>query len=203
MAFLVQNHGIRVSRFRRLKEGDNVNTQINSHRDNRTVAINSRDYTQATGDSIGMQVTPNQTVTTTGEVFGAQFKPRLAAGISGNTVNGLGIDSEVKSGAGNLSDDLRGINVYLGATGSGTITGNAAIIRARAEIAATVTGQVCFADIENSEGAVGWEAFVNFSAALGTHTMTTNTDKTGNAKSGTIKVVASGTLYHIQLYANA
>jgi len=44
---------------------------------------------------------------------------------------------------------------------------------------------------------------VNFSAALGTHTMTTSTDKTGNAKSGTIKVVADGTLYHIQLYANA
>lgn len=44
--------------------------------------------------------------------------------------------------------------------------------------------------------------FVAFDAALGTHKMTTNADKTGNAKVGTIKVNANGTLVHLQLYAN-
>ncbi len=42
---------------------------------------------------------------------------------------------------------------------------------------------------------------VRFDAALGTHKATTNLDKTGNAKSGTIKVNVNGTKYHIQLYA--
>lgn len=42
---------------------------------------------------------------------------------------------------------------------------------------------------------------LRFDAALGTHKATTNADKTGNAKSGTIKVNVNGTIYHIQLYA--
>lgn len=44
-------------------------------------------------------------------------------------------------------------------------------------------------------------AVFRFDAALGTHPATTNTDRTGNAKVGTIKVNANGTLYYIQLYA--
>lgn len=43
---------------------------------------------------------------------------------------------------------------------------------------------------------------VRFDAALGTHKATTNLDKTGNAKSGTIKVNVNGTKFHIQLYAD-
>jgi len=39
-------------------------------------------------------------------------------------------------------------------------------------------------------------------AALGTHKFTTNSDKTANAKSGTLKVNVNGTLYHLQLYAD-
>lgn len=41
-----------------------------------------------------------------------------------------------------------------------------------------------------------------FDAALGTHKATTNADKTGNAKDGTIKVNVNGVIKHIQLYAN-
>ncbi len=41
-----------------------------------------------------------------------------------------------------------------------------------------------------------------FDAALGTHKATTNADKTGNAKVGTIKINENGTIRHIQLYAD-
>lgn len=158
----------------------------------------------ATGDFIGLQVTPNQTVNTTGEVFGAQIKPRTAAGIDAAGVNGIGIDSEVKSGDGALTADLRGINLYMGATGSGTIGGNIVGLRARLESAINPTGHaVLFLPVDN-EGAQDWDGLIKFDAALGTHGMTTNTDKTANAKTGTIKVIASdGTVHHIQLYANA
>lgn len=170
--------------------------------DNKQVELNSRNFTQATGDSIGFQAVPNQTVTTTGEVFGGQIKPRVAANIDAATVNGLGIDSEVKSGTGSLSSDLRGINMYLGATGSGTIGGNIVGIRMRVESNINPTGLIAPFHFVQHEGSQGWDGLAIFTEALGTHSMTTNSDKTGGAKSGTIKVYANGTLYHIQLYAN-
>lgn len=52
-----------------------TNLDLKTTTDSKPVRINSRNYTQASGDSIGFQATPNQTVTTTGEVFGAQLKP--------------------------------------------------------------------------------------------------------------------------------
>lgn len=171
--------------------------------DSKPVHINVRNYTQASGDTVAAQFTPNQTVTTTGEVFGAQFKPRAASNVDVASVNGIGIDAELKSGTGNASADLRLVNGYLGATGSGTISGDVVGIRLRHEVSATVTGDSVALDIDDNEGSTDWTHFLKLGAALGTHGMTTNTDKTGNAKSGTIKVKAGGTLYHIQLYANA
>lgn len=183
--------------------GASKTLDLNTQTDSKVVRINSRNYTQASGDSVAFQATPNQTVTTTGEVFGAQLKPRIAANISAATVNGMGIDSELKSGTGALSSDLRGVNLYLGATGTGTIGGNVVGIRARAEVNINPTGHIVFAHIVQHEGTQGWDGLLKFAEALGTHSMTTNADKTGNAKSGTIKVLANNTEYHIQLYAAA
>jgi hypothetical protein len=57
------------------------------------------------------------------------------------------------------------------------------------------TGEILPAD--------GSSAVLELSAALGTHTGTTNTDKTGNSKLGTLKVkLSNGTTAHIQLYAD-
>jgi len=170
---------------------------------NNTVKINSKDFKNTTGDTIGFQTTPNQAVTTTGEVFGAQFKPRAAAGVDVAGVNGVGIDAEMKSGAGDNSGDLRGANIYLGATGTGTISGDVVGIRLRHEVAATVTGDSVGVDIDDNEGATDWTHLLKLGAALGTHGMTSNSDKTANAKSGTLKVKVGGTLYHIQLYADS
>lgn len=169
------------------------------------VRLNSRDYVNTTGDSIGLQVTPNQAATTTGEVFGAQFKPRVADTFDAATCNGIGIDSELKgSGGGALSSDLRGINMYLGSTGSGTIGGNIVGLRMRVESNINPTGDIVMFLPVQHEGSQGWDGMIKFDAALGTHSMTTASDKTANTKSGTIKVRGSdGTLYHIQLYADS
>lgn len=168
-----------------------------------TLTINARDFTQTSGDTIGAQIVPNQAATTTGEVYGIQIKPRVAAGFNAATVNGMEVDSEVKSGAGALSSDLRGINMYLGATGAGTIGGNIVGIRFRAESNINPTGHIVAMHVVNHEGSQAWDGLVKFTEALGSHSMTTATDKTGNAKSGTIKVIANDTEYHIQLYAAA
>lgn len=175
---------------------------IKSSSDSVPVKINSRNYTQTSGDSIAFQATPNQTVSTTGEVYGGQVKPRVAANVDAATVVGFSTDAEVKSGTGSLSSDLRGFQAYLGATGSGTIGGDIVVLRARVESNINPTGDIAFLKPINSEGSQGWDGLVEFDEALGTHTMTTNSDKTGNAKSGTIKVKANGATYHIQLYAD-
>jgi hypothetical protein len=55
----------------------------------------------------------------------------------------------------------------------------------------------------NHEGNVAWTALLEGAEALGTHSLTTASDKTGNTKSGTLKVRFNDTLYHIQLYADS
>jgi len=167
------------------------------------VRINSRTYTQTSGDTIGFQTSPSQGATTTGEVYGAQIKPRVAGGFDAATVNGIGIDSELKSGAGDLSSDLRGINLYLGSTGSGTIGGDIVGIRARVESAINPTGNIVLVKMVDGEGAQDWDGILKIGAALGTQGGTTSSDKSGGAKPGTLKVLGSdGTIYHIQLYAD-
>lgn len=175
---------------------------LKSSSDSVPVKINSRDYTQTSGDSIAFQATPNQTVSTTGEVFGAQFKPRAAANINVGGVNGFGADAEAKSGTGNVTNDIRGGNLYLGANGSGTVGGDIVGLRVRVESNINPTGDIAMLKPVQHEGSQGWDGLVSLDEALGTHSMTTNSDKTGNAKSGTIKVVVNGTTYHIQLYAD-
>jgi len=177
--------------------------RIDTTADNRAVRLNARNFVQTSGDTIGFAAIPNQAATTTGEVYGGQIKPRVAAGFDAATVNGLGIDSELKSGGGDLSSDLRGVNMYLGATGSGTIGGNVVGLRLRSEVNINPTGHIVAMLPVQHEGSQGWDGLIKFDAALGTHSMTTNSDKTGQAKSGTIKVRGSdGSLYHIQLYAD-
>jgi len=183
--------------------GINQHMELETVNDNKQIKLNSKDYVQASGDTIAFSVTPNQTVTTTGEVFGGQIKPRIASAISAATVNGLGIDFELKgSGATTVTSDMRGLNMYAGATAAAhVIGGDVCFIRVRSEVSTNPTGHIVFAKIVNHEGSQAWDGLLKFSEALGTHSMTTNADKTGNAKSGTIKVIANGTEYHIQLYA--
>ncbi len=51
-------------------------TRVETDVDSKTVKINSRNYTQTSGSSIGLQAKPSQTVTSTGDVIGAEFSPR-------------------------------------------------------------------------------------------------------------------------------
>jgi len=182
----------------------NDHMRLETVKDNKQVKLNARDFSQTSGDSIAFIAQPNQIATTTGEVFGGQIKPRLASGLSAATVNGLGIDSELKgTGATTVTSDLRGLNLYMGAASANhVIGGDVVVFRSRAEISTNPTGHIVLHKVVNHEGSQGWDGFVKFAEALGTHSMTTNSDKTGNAKSGTIKVIANNTLYHIQLFAD-
>lgn len=185
-------------------------TSWNTNADNAPFRLNSRSYTQATGDSIGIASTVNQTVASTGEVYCAQFKGRATA-VSVAAINGLEVDAEIRSASAATTGGVRALNVYLGSNNaSQTISGDVCVIRCRWEGSTALASnqQAVLATILNNEGAQPWDGFVHLvssgggDVALGTHTMTTNSDKTGNTKSGTIKVYCGNTLYHIQLYAD-
>ena len=68
---------------------------INTESDNRTVRINSRDFVQTSGGSIGLQSKPNQTVTTTGDIIGAEFSPRVND-VGGGAIIAIKADPVVK-----------------------------------------------------------------------------------------------------------
>lgn len=196
--------------FGKTDSGINQHMDLETVNDSKQIRLNAKDYTQTSGDSIAFSAIPNQTVTTTGEVFGGQIKPRIADTVSAAGCNGLEVDSELKgTGATTVTGDLRIFNTYLGATAAAHVIGGDAVgWRARQEISTNPTGDIALIKVLNNEGSQGWDAFIKFvsagdgAIALGAHTMTTNADKTANAKSGTIKVLANGNLYHIQLYAD-
>jgi hypothetical protein len=119
--------------------------------DSKIVKINSRDYTQATGDSIAQQNKPSQTVTTTGAVYGAQFSPRLqnavaaaalvgiqsaplTKGASAGTISGdvrafeAAIDLNVVDGTRTVSGVVSALYAYLQVPSAGTYTGGCAVV---------------------------------------------------------------------------
>ena len=74
-------------RLRRGKAGDNLD--INSGYDSKPVRINSRDYGSVNTNNIGLQCKPNQAVTGSASVTGAEFSPRFADGIAGAQIRGI------------------------------------------------------------------------------------------------------------------
>jgi hypothetical protein len=84
-----------------------------------------------------------------------------------------------------------------------TVGGDIYALRSYLNMAAqTVTGDIVPVRIDAAGSTLDWTHILKVGGALGSGG-TTNTDKTGNTKSGTLKVKVGGTLYHIQLYANA
>ena len=170
---------------------------IRTYVDNKAVLINSRSFTQATGDSIGAKATVNQTVTSTGEVYTNQWKARASGAISVVAVNVSEIDFELKSGA-DASGDIRGFNMYAGATDAGsTIGGDVVHIRARAEINVNPTGDIVFLNVLSHEGSQAWDGLVKFvssgdgNTAVGSHPLL-NSDAGSGALYASIPVIVKG-----------
>jgi len=201
MAYDVINHGIKISKYRRLKEGDNSNTTINSHRDNKTVALNSRDYTTDTGDAIGIQVKPNQTTTLTNRsVKGGEFSPRVSdAGLgSSGALIALTADPVLKAAtAGRTVGSVRCIECNPSLPGSGsayTIT-NLDGIRLFLDTGAGHTITTKSVIRVATPNAAGWNYFLNLEASSGLFTTATNT-----VIDHAIPIIVDGVEYWIGVY---
>lgn len=131
--------------------------------DTTPVRLNSRSYTQASGDSIGFQSKPSQTVTTTGTVKGGDISPRVQDGIAAANIIGLHVDTDMKGSSGNVSGDVRvlELEVVSDVSRTGTISGDAALIKGRTNLTPTVSGHVVGIKFGQSEAAGGnWDGVV-------------------------------------------
>ena len=187
--------------------GNNLDLQTVS--DSKPVRINSRDYTQTSGSSIGFQVKPNQTTVNANYVMGGEISPRIATGIAGAGIIGLHVDAYLKgTTAGTISGDVRSLNVEVIADDAGTrtISGNVSAIRIRSAFSATtITGKFVPIRIEYPETQTNSKTYDAVFELTGTVPLVWNsapgTEPT--TADGYIKVLVNGAARYIQLYSTA
>lgn len=189
-----------------------LNLALKSASDNKPVTINSRNYTQATGSSIGFQSKPAQTVTSTGSVIGGEISPRVNDDIDIANVIGLHVDTYLKgTTAKTVSGDVRGLQVELVTddAGTNTVSGNVIGIRQRAAFSAsTLTGYMTPFQVEIAEAQTNsqqWDygyVFTGSNGLIWKDDYTTEVSASG-AVAGAIKVRVNGADRWIALYDTA
>jgi len=187
-----------------------VKPNIKSYSDSSPVKINSRNYTQTSGDSIGFQAKPAQSVTSTGTIQGGQISPRVLDDIDVGTIIGLHVDAYLKgTTAKTISSDVRALNLELVTDDSATNTvgGNVDAIRIRAAFSATtITGTMVPLRIEGAEAQTNsqqWDAVLELPstvAGVWNDDPTTELNNPGGTVKGYIKVLVNGQAKYIALY---
>jgi len=187
--------------------GNNLMLQTVS--DNKPVTINSRNYTQTSGSSIGFQSKPAQTVTSTGSVIGAEISPRVNNDIDIANVIGLHVDTYLKGTTANtVSADVRGMQIEMVTDDSGThtVSGNVTGLRFRTAFSATaITGDMEAIRIEFPEAQTNSQTYDQVLTLTGTVAGVWN-NAPGTEPStadGYIKVKVNGAVRYIQLYSTA
>ena len=171
----------------------------------KNVRVNVKTFT-SDASIVGLMVKPAAGVALTNRIAGIEVSPRVNDTFAGTGIVGVLCEAWKRGtgAAGNISGVMA---VYEGklitdSGYSGTVTGPAAVLRAINSLHGTVTNGPAVIYAHNHEGNVAWDSLVYGTEALGTHSLTSASDKTANAKSGTLKVRFGGNVYHIQLYAN-
>lgn len=150
----------------------NSDLPLKTTTDSKIVKINSRDYTQASGDTIAQQNKPSQTVTTTGSVYGMQISPRLQNGIAAAALVAVqGAPVTKGASAGTISGDVRAFEASIDLNdvdGTRTISGTVSALYAflQAPDAGTYTGgaAVVHVSLENTKK---WDFLLKVDAANG------------------------------------
>jgi len=183
--------------------------ELKTASDSDPVKINSRSYTQTSGNSIGFQSKPSQTVTTTGEVIGGEISPRLQDDIDAAVIKGLHVDVDLKgTTARTISSDVRGVEVELVTSdaGTSTISGYVTGLRFRTVFSATaITGVFSAIRIEKPEAQTNsqtYDAVLDLTSTVaGVWNDAPGTEPT--TADGYIKVNINGNARYIQLYSGA
>ena len=186
---------------------------INTISDNKQIRLNSRQYNNASGDSIGIQSKVDQRVTTTGVVRGFEMQPRVQAavgcsrlvafqgapiikgssGVSGTVTNGVQcfraeLTDELGAGK-TFGGDLVGYDVRGVAMESGhTYSANVDVVGFR---------------MAASENSKAWDAVLKLAstqAGVWNDDPTTELNLPGGTVKGYIKVIVNNADRYIALY---
>ena len=180
------------------------NLKLSTLVDTKPVLINSRDYTQTSGDSIGFQSKPSQTVTGTASVYGCQVSPRFQAAIAGGSLVGVQSAPVLKGDTGNLSGDVRGFEASIDLNNAGTntrtITGTVSALYAylQSGSAMTYTGGISVIHVA-AEDTKKWTHLLKTATGVGF----VNTTASVGAQIGQLLVSIAGTTRAIPYYATA
>lgn len=185
--------------YMRFEEGNH--TRLLTISDTRNVRINSRNYTQSSGDASGVQIKPNQTVATAG-ITGLEVSPRYASGIAGTNLVGIKCDPVLKgSGGGTLSGSVVGVqvNIDFGLSQTRTIDGDVSAFESFLAVPSnmTYTGHVSFLRVR-TVNIKAWEQFLNVDDE--NTGITTSTDPSAATQDRWIPCAIGTDQYYIRLY---
>ncbi len=181
--------------------------KIETNSDTKNVRINSRSYTQTSGDASGVQIKPNQTVATAG-ITGLEVSPRFAAGIAGTNLVGIKCDPVLKGGSGgNLSGGVTGIQVNLdfSISDSRVITGDVSAFETFLAIPSgnTYSGSVAVMRVR-TVNIKAWDVFLNFDDAnTGACTVSTTSITSGTNTTHRLKCLVGSTTFYLMGVAAA
>lgn len=193
-----------------LRARDDSHLLIETDGDSKTIRLNSRNYAQTSGSSIGFQAKPAQNVASTGTVTGGEISPRINSGIACANIIGLHVDAYLRgTAAGTVSGDVRGLQVELVTDDAGTrtISGNVSALRIRSAFSATtITGKFVPIRIEVPEAQTNSKTYDAAFEFTGKATGAWNDDpgtelnNPGGTVKGYIKVLVNGNARYIALY---
>ncbi|KKK82322.1 hypothetical protein LCGC14_2804530, partial [marine sediment metagenome] len=90
----------------RLKAVADDHLRIETMQDGKSLRLNSRNVTQATGDHTAVSIKPNKSADGTGSVTGLEVSPRFAAGSGGGNLRAILADPVLKASTGDLTGQV-------------------------------------------------------------------------------------------------
>ena len=196
--------------FGRINSGMENDLNLQTLADNRQVELNTRNFTQTSGDSIGFRAVPTQSVTSTGTVFGGQVTARLADDIDMGNLIGLHADAFLSgTTAKTVSGDIRALQLELTSTdaGTNTVSGDVNAIRIRAAFSATtLTGDMVPIKIEVAESQTNsqqWDAVFELTGANTGIWASGAASGVGDTEDGYFKIIINGAAQYVLTYSDA
>ena len=185
-------------------------TKLESNSDTKNVRINSRNYTQTSGDASGVQIKPNQTAATA-SITGAEFSPRFASAIAGTNLVAIKADPVLKGTTGDIGGQVVGVqvNIDFGISGSRTITGDVAAFEAF--LAVPSSGMTYDALVSvmrvRTVNIRAWDSLFNFDdASTGCASATADgmfRNPEDQSEAGFLNIHIGTTKYEIPIYASS
>jgi len=186
----------------------NEHLKFASGQGNRTIRLNVKTFTDTlatTGTLIGFQCKPRLGVASTGTVTGSETSSQVSNGIAVANMIGAHVDCYVRGTTGNISGDVRGLQVELVTDDAGarTISGNVSSVRLRSAFSATaITGKFSAFRVEKPETQTNSKDYDFLFQLTGTSAAWGATG-TPSTQAGFIAVEVAGTTKYIQLFTSA